>query len=60
MTKTIAINGRSIEVLNTLHSGPSDAPIAYELKGGAYVYSVGQDWLMQVRGQVAQRVEVAR
>jgi len=58
MANTITVNGRAMQVTNTLSCGPGCTPHTYELKGGSYVYQVGREWFLQVRGQSARKVEV--
>jgi hypothetical protein len=58
MVNHIAVNGRSVAVLNTLSCGPGCAPSTYELAGGAYVYAVGSSWWMQERGRDKRQVVV--
>lgn len=60
MVNTINVNGRAVKVLNTLSVGPGCAPHTYELAGGSYVHEIAGQWFLQVRGQRAVAVEVAR
>lgn len=58
MTKTIAINGHVVTVLNRLSSGPGAEPHTYELRGGSYVYEIAGRWWLQERGQYPRLVTV--
>lgn len=60
MVNAIAINGRPVQVLNSLSCGPNCTPHTFELAGGAYVYEVAGAWWLQERGQFKREVAVAR
>lgn len=55
--KTIKINGREHEVLDSLGPGPGCTPNHYELHG-FYVFQVGPKWLRQDPGQYSYAVTV--
>lgn len=57
-TKTIEIDGRTREVLDSLSSGPGAPAHTYELRGRAYVYQIACDWWLQEPGREARRVSV--
>jgi len=59
MVNAINVDGRPVEVLNTLSCGPNCTPHTYELNGGSYVYEIAGEWWLQQRGQGKRRVEVA-
>jgi hypothetical protein len=57
---TATVNGQTVRVVNTLSSGPGQAPHTLELAGGAYVYEIAGQWFLQERGKFKVAVKVAR
>jgi hypothetical protein len=58
MGKRIKIDGVVCEVVNAYSSGPGAPAFEYDLRDGGYVYCVGPEWKLQMRGQFARVVNV--
>lgn len=59
MTKSIKVDGRTMQVFNSYSSGPGCPTHTYDLAYGAWVTQIGHEWKLHTPGRAPRIVTVS-